>query len=214
MNIVLVGAPGSGKGTACAELVKDYGFVHISTGDLFRANIKNETKIGKIAKEYINKGLLVPDEVVLDMLKDRLSQPDCVNGVLLDGYPRNLQQVKSLDKICNVDLVLYLNANMETVVGRLSTRRSCEGCKEIFNTVRDHLTSDKCPKCGGKLVQRDDDKVESIKKRLKVYYEETLPIVDEYKSRGIAREINTNRSQDISYKEIRRAINEKLKQSR
>jgi len=211
MNIVLVGAPGSGKGTCSTELVKDYGFAHISTGDLFRENIKQQTKIGKIAQEYINKGMLVPDEVVVDMLKDRLSKPDAQNGILLDGYPRNLEQVKALDAICKVDLVLYLNASMETVVGRLSTRRMCKNCKSIWNTVRDHLTTNVCPGCGGELFQRDDDKVESIKKRIMVYYDETLPIVDEYKRRGIVAEINANNDQFTSYKEIKKVINEKRK---
>lgn len=210
MNIILVGAPGSGKGTACSALVRDYDFAHISTGDLFRANIKNNTEIGQIAKGYMDRGELVPDEVVVRMLKERMEQDDCKKGVLLDGYPRNLEQLKALDEICNVDLVLYLNASDETVVGRLSTRRVCLNCKAIWNTLRDNLTDNICRTCGSEIIQRDDDKEESIKNRLNVYYKETMPIVDEYRKRGIVAEIDANQEHSVSYKEIRKVIDEKL----
>ncbi|MDR2267689.1 MAG: adenylate kinase [Christensenellaceae bacterium] len=182
MKIVLLGAPGAGKGSQAELITKEYGIPHISTGDAFRSNIKAGTEIGLYAKSFMDKGLLVPDEVTVKIVEARLSQGDCASGFMLDGFPRSLVQAEFLDKITALDCVLNISVPFDVILKRLSGRRSCS-CGAIYNT--DSHKSDSCLKCGNTLFIRDDDKEEAIKKRLEVYQAITAPLVDYYAQKGI-----------------------------
>lgn len=182
MNLILLGAPGAGKGTQAAKLVEQFKFPHISTGDIFRQNIKDKTPIGLKAKEYIDKGQLVPDEVVISIVEDRIKQPDCQNGYLLDGFPRTVAQAEALDKITTIDKVININVDLEKLANRLEGRRVCSKCGETYNLSSYNFSQ--CSKCGGDLIQRDDDRPEAINQRLKVYTEQTAPLIDYYKKQN------------------------------
>jgi len=181
MNIILLGAPFSGKGTLAKKLVSDFGFVQISTGDLFRENIKNQTKVGVLAKKYIDQGQLVPDSVTITMLKERLAQKDCKKGVVFDGFPRTLAQAEELEKIAKVGAVIQLDVPFEIIKRRCLGRRICSKCGEIYNTST--YSESTCQKCGSPLFQRDDDNLETLNNRLEVYENMTTPLINFYADR-------------------------------
>ncbi|GGT32332.1 adenylate kinase [Streptomyces purpureus] len=192
MRIVLVGPPGAGKGTQAAYLAKNLAIPHISTGDLFRANISQGTELGLKAKSYMDAGELVPDEVTIGMAKDRMEQPDAVNGFLLDGFPRNVAQAEALDAMLEsesmkLDAVLDLEVPEDEVVKRIAGRRICRNdSAHVFHvTYSAPKTEGVCDACGGELYQRDDDSEETVRKRLEVYHTQTEPIIDYYKAQGL-----------------------------
>ncbi|MDE7256490.1 MAG: adenylate kinase [Clostridia bacterium] len=182
MNIVLLGAPGAGKGTQASLLEERFDLVHISTGDIFRANIKGGTPIGKLAKSYIDAGKLVPDEVTCDIVKDRLSKDDIKGGYMLDGFPRNLFQAAELDKFAQIDLCINIDVDMSLLMDRICGRRVCS-CGESYHvsTLNGEIN---CKKCGKPLYQREDDNPETVQKRLDTYFKETAPLVEYYKNQG------------------------------
>ena len=182
MNLILLGAPGAGKGTQAVRIAEKYGIPHISTGDIFRKNIKEQTPIGVTAKSYIDKGQLVPDEVTVEIVRLRLLEDDAKNGYLLDGFPRTLAQAEALDKIANIDTVINIDVDLDALSDRLTGRRVCSKCGESY-----HVSTKKdedCDKCGGKLMHRDDDKPETVANRLKVYTASTAPLIDYYSKQG------------------------------
>lgn len=192
MRIVLVGPPGAGKGTQAVRLAKTLHIPHISTGDLFRANISQATELGKLAKSYMDAGNLVPDEVTIAMAKDRMEQPDAVNGFLLDGFPRNVSQAEALDELLKtegikLDAVLDLEVSEEEVVKRIAGRRICrKDSSHVFHVTYSPAKQDGvCDVCGGELYQRDDDSEDTVRTRLEVYHTQTEPIIDYYKLQGL-----------------------------
>ena len=191
MFIVLLGAPGSGKGTVGKILAENLKLAHISTGDLFRENLKNETELGKEAKQYMDKGELVPDEVTIKMLKERLKANDVANGAVLDGFPRTGVQAISLDNMlaemdAKVDMALNIDVPFDEIVERIANRRSCRGCGEIYNVVfSPSKVEGVCDKCGGELYQREDQKPEVVENRLKVYSESAEELIKHYENAGI-----------------------------
>ncbi|MFE3633357.1 adenylate kinase [Streptomyces sp. NPDC059168] len=198
MRIVLVGPPGAGKGTQAVRLAEKLGIPHISTGDLFRANISRQTELGRLAKSYMDAGNLVPDEVTIAMAKDRMEQPDAVNGFLLDGFPRNVSQAGALDELLEsesikLDAVLDLEVPEEEVVKRIAGRRICRNdSSHVFHvTYSPAKREGVCDVCGGELYQRDDDSEETVRTRLEVYHTQTEPIIDYYKSQGLVRTISS-----------------------
>ncbi|GAA3120212.1 adenylate kinase [Streptomyces rameus] len=192
MRIVLVGPPGAGKGTQAVRLAEKLGIPHISTGDLFRANISRQTELGKLAKSYMDAGNLVPDEVTIAMAKDRMEQPDAENGFLLDGFPRNVSQAEALDQLLQsegitLDAVLDLEVPEDEVVKRIAGRRICRNdSSHVFHvTYSPPKKEGVCDVCGGELYQRDDDSEDTVRKRLEVYHTQTEPIIDYYKAQGL-----------------------------
>ncbi|MBB6421676.1 adenylate kinase [Streptomyces massasporeus] len=192
MRIVLVGPPGAGKGTQAAFLARNLSIPHISTGDLFRANISRQTELGKLAKSYMDAGNLVPDEVTIAMAKDRMEQPDAENGFLLDGFPRNVSQAEALDELLEaenmqLDAVLDLEVPEDEVVKRIAGRRICRNdSSHVFHvTYKQPAKDGVCDVCGGELYQRDDDSEETVRTRLEVYHTQTEPIIDYYKAQGL-----------------------------
>ncbi|HZB33053.1 MAG TPA: adenylate kinase [Streptosporangiaceae bacterium] len=190
MRIVLVGPPGAGKGTQAQFIASHLSVPKISTGDIFRANVSGGTPLGQKAREYMDRGDLVPDEVTIAMVRDRLAEDDAQEGFLLDGFPRNVPQAETLKKILSewdakVDLVLELVVDEDEVVRRLSGRRTCSRCGRIWHVLFDEKRDDVCDECGGRLFQRDDDKEEVVRHRLEVYQEQTAPLVSFYADEGI-----------------------------
>ena len=185
MNIILLGAPGAGKGTQATKISDKYGMPHISTGDIFRENIKNQTEIGMLAKSYIDKGQLVPDDVTCRIVEERLSRADCrEKGYLLDGFPRTIAQAEALDKITKIDAVVNINIDFSLLMNRLCGRRVCRDCGESYHvsTLNGATT---CARCGGELYQRKDDNPETVQSRLDVYTEQTAPLIDFYTKKGL-----------------------------
>ncbi|MBE5951353.1 MAG: adenylate kinase [Lachnospiraceae bacterium] len=196
MKIIMLGAPGAGKGTQAKRIAAKYGIPHISTGDIFRANLKNETELGKKAKEYMDQGLLVPDELTLELVMDRFAQDDCKNGYVLDGFPRTIPQAEALtkalaDKQDAVDFAINVDVPDEAIVSRMSGRRACLNCGGTYHVeFNPTKTEGICDACGGKLVLREDDKPETVLKRLNVYHEQTQPLIDYYSEQGILKEVD------------------------
>jgi adenylate kinase len=194
-NIVFVGAPGAGKGTQASLVARKLNLVHVSSGDLFRQALEQGTELGKKAKAFMEKGELVPDEITIGMVMERLSAPDYENGVILDGFPRNLSQVEALDNALGeqgktIDKVVSIGVREEELIHRLSGRWLCRQCQAVYNVVNSPpRVEGKCDKCGGQLYQRLDDKPETVKKRLDVYFTETAPLIDYYRSQGKLLEI-------------------------
>ncbi len=183
MKVILLGAPGAGKGTQAVRLAERYNIPHISTGDIFRSNIKERTPIGIVAKSYIDKGQLVPDEVTIQIVKERLEKDDCKNGYLLDGFPRTVSQAEALDGFSEIDNVVNIDVPLNKLMRRITGRRVCGKCGESYHI--DYLDgSTSCRKCDGELIQRADDNEETVGKRLEVYEKQTAPLIDHYKSKG------------------------------
>ena len=182
MNIILLGAPGAGKGTQASKLADKYKLLHISTGDIFRANIKGGTEIGKLAKSYIDAGKLVPDEVTCDIVKDRLTWEDVNSGYMLDGFPRNLFQAEELDKFAKIDVCLNIDVDKSLLLDRICGRRVCS-CGESYH-ISTLNGATKCAKCGAELYQRADDNPETVGARLDTYEKQTAPLIDYYKNQG------------------------------
>ena len=184
MNIILLGAPGAGKGTQATRISEKFGLPHISTGDIFRDNIKRQTEIGMLAKSYTDKGQLVPDEVTCEIVKGRLQNADCTDGYLLDGFPRNLFQAEELDKFSKVDAVINIDIDLSLLMDRLCGRRVCKECGESYHV---NFLNGKtvCEKCGGELYQRKDDNEETVGNRLSVYSEQTAPLIKFYSEKGV-----------------------------
>ena len=186
MKLIMLGAPGSGKGTQAKFIMEDYNIPQISTGDLLRSAILSGTELGLKAKEFMNTGKLVPDNLVLQLLKVRLSQQDCKNGFILDGYPRNLTQAQELKKITSIDLVINLDINYRLLIERITGRRTCKQCGAIFHIKYNPSKKDGiCDECSGKLYQRDDDTEETVKKRLNTYENKTIPLIEFYRQQRI-----------------------------
>ncbi|MBO5926898.1 MAG: adenylate kinase [Clostridia bacterium] len=183
MKIILLGAPGAGKGTQAKRLAEKYGIPHVSTGDIFRENIKKETPIGVVAKSYIDKGQLVPDEVTVEIVKQRLQEKDAENGYLLDGFPRNIFQAKELDKFSKIEKVIDINVDLNKLLERITGRRVCGKCGESYHvTMLNGSTT--CSHCGGELIGRPDDNEETVKSRLNVYEKQTAPLIEYYEKAG------------------------------
>lgn len=196
LKIIMLGAPGAGKGTQAKMLAEKYGIPHISTGDIFRANIKNGTELGAKAKEYMDKGLLVPDELVVDLIMDRFKADDCKNGYILDGFPRTIPQAEALDAALaangeKIDYAVNVEVPDENIVNRMSGRRACVGCGATYHIVYNPTKVEgKCDTCGADLILRDDDKPETVLNRLKVYHEQTQPLIDFYTKKGVIAEVD------------------------
>ena len=196
MKIIMLGAPGAGKGTQAKKIAAKYDIPHISTGDIFRANIKNGTELGNKAKTYMDQGLLVPDELVVDLVVDRVQQDDCKNGYVLDGFPRTIPQAEALDKALaalgdKVDYAIDVNVPDENIVNRMGGRRACVGCGATYHLVyAPTKTEGICDVCGKELILRDDDKPETVQKRLNVYHEKTQPLIDYYTKAGILKTVD------------------------
>ena len=196
MKIIMLGAPGAGKGTQAKMIAEKYGVPHISTGDIFRANIKNGTELGAKAKEYMDKGLLVPDELVVDLVIDRFKADDCAKGYILDGFPRTIPQAEALDKALaefgdKIDYAIDVNVPDENIVKRMGGRRACVGCGATYHLVyAPTKTEGICDVCGKELILRDDDKPETVQKRLNVYHEQTQPLIDYYTKAGILKTVD------------------------
>ena len=196
MKIIMLGAPGAGKGTQAKKIAEKYGIPHISTGDIFRANIKNQTELGMKAKGYMDQGMLVPDELTLELIMDRFTNDDCKNGYVLDGFPRTIPQAEALtkalaDKNDAVDYAINVDVPDEAIVTRMSGRRACLACGGTYHIKFNPTKVDGiCDACGGELVLRADDKPETVQKRLDVYHEQTQPLIDYYQTQNILKEVD------------------------
>lgn len=212
MRIVLLGAPGAGKGTQAKKLIEKYGMPQISTGDLLRAAVAAGTALGKEAKSYMDKGELVPDSVVLGMVEERLKQDDCKKGYILDGFPRNTAQAEALDKMLaalNMSLTAALSVDvpLDDLMKRLTGRRTCKSCGQMYNVYfKAPAKEGVCDKCNSELFQRDDDKEATIKKRLEVYTAQTEPLIGYYKNKGIVKSVSGTGSIDEIFKKVTEAL--------
>ncbi|MDI9646105.1 MAG: adenylate kinase [Archaeoglobales archaeon] len=215
MNLILLGAPGAGKGTQAKRLAEKYKIAHISTGDMLRDAVARGSDLGKKAKEYMDRGELVPDDIVIGIVKERLKEEDCRNGFILDGFPRTLKQAEALDKILlelgkEIDAVINIFVPEDEVVKRIAYRRSCRRCGAVYNLIYDPPKGDVCDKCGGDLYQRDDDKEEVVRERYRVYRNRTEPLIEYYRKRGKIIDVNGTRSIEDVFNEIVRSLPKKL----
>ena len=203
MNIVLLGAPGAGKGTQAAKLVEEFATPHISTGDILRAAVKNQTELGKKAKGYMDAGDLVPDSLIIDLMAERLREPDCEKGFILDGFPRTTAQAVALDDMLArlerpLDAALLVDVDPEVIIKRLTERRCCKECGYI-GTAADAT----CPKCDGEMYQRDDDNEATVRNRLDVYAKSTSPLIDYYKGKGLLKSVDGDRPVETVYVDVK-----------
>ena len=212
MKIIMLGAPGAGKGTQAKMIAETYKLPHVSTGDIFRANIKNGTELGKEAKAYMDKGELVPDELTVRILLDRVAQDDCKNGYVLDGFPRTIPQAEVLDAELNklgekVDFAIDVEVPDENIVKRMSGRRACLKCGATYHIV--HIpprTEGICDACGSELVQRNDDKEETVKNRLSVYHQQTQPLIDFYNNKGVLKTVDGTKDSAEVFEDIKKIL--------
>lgn len=212
MRLILLGPPGAGKGTQASSIVAEYGITHISTGDIFRHNIKNETELGKKVKSYLDKGQLVPDELTIDLVWDRLSKEDCKNGFLLDGFPRTINQAEALQKGLEerglkLDRVINIDVDKNILVKRLSGRRVCKNCGETYHV--DNKPSEKegvCDKCSGEVIQRADDNEKTVLDRIEVYENQTFPLIDFYKNLGLILTVDGTLSIEDVFSQIKESL--------
>ncbi|CDF58867.1 adenylate kinase [Thermobrachium celere] len=217
MRIVLLGPPGAGKGTQAKLIVQKYNIPHISTGDIFRKNIKEMTHLGIKAKEYIDKGQLVPDELTVEIVKDRIKEDDCKNGFLLDGFPRTVAQADALNDVLNslgtkLDHVININVDENNLIVRLTGRRVCPKCGASFHVAfNPPKVEGICDYCGAEVVQRADDSEETVKNRLSVYYKQTQPLIDYYTKNGLIRNINGEQEINEVFKEICNVLGSDIK---
>ena len=214
MKIIMLGAPGAGQGTQAKMIAEKCGIPHISTGDIFRANIKNGTELGAKAKEYMDKGLLVPDELVCDLVVDRIQQADCEKGYILDGFPRTIPQAEALENALNaieqkLDYAIDIDVPDENIINRMSGRRACVGCGATYHVLFNPTKVEgKCDVCGESLILRDDDKPETVKKRLDVYHTQTQPLIDFYTERKVLVEVDGTQSMDKVFDDIMKILGE------
>ena len=202
MRIILLGAPGAGKGTQAKRLSEKYNILHISTGDIFRENIKNSTEIGKIAKSFIDKGQLVPNDVTVEIVKERLEQEDCkAQGYLLDGFPRNIEQAIELDKFSKIDIVLNIDVDLNKLVKRITGRRVCPKCGASYHVTTLNGNT-LCSRCKTELILRDDDNEETVTKRIEVYNKQTAPLIEYYKNQGKLFAVDGNLGIDETFNQI------------
>ena len=212
MRLILLGPPGAGKGTQASSIVAEYGITHISTGDIFRHNIKNETELGKKVKSYLDKGQLVPDELTIDLVWDRLSKDDCKKGFLLDGFPRTINQAEALQKGLEerglkLDRVINIDVDKNILVKRLSGRRVCKNCGETYHvdnkpTLKDGV----CDKCSGEVIQRADDNEKTVLDRIEVYEKQTFPLIDFYKNLGLILTVDGTLSIEDVFSQIKESL--------
>jgi len=208
MKIIMLGAPGAGKGTQAKQIADKYSIPHISTGDIFRTNIKNGTELGKKAKQYMDQGALVPDELTCDLVMDRIQQDDCKNGFVLDGFPRTIPQAEALDAALGkinekMDYAIDVDVPDENIVNRMSGRRACLNCGATYHLISiPPKVEGICDRCGSEIVLREDDKPETVQKRLKVYHEQTQPLIDYYKNQGILKSVDGTQPMDEVFKAI------------
>ena len=208
MKIIMLGAPGAGKGTQAKKIAAKYEIPHISTGDIFRANIKNGTELGKKAKTYMDQGLLVPDELVVDLVVDRVQQADCAKGYVLDGFPRTIPQAEALDAALaklndKIDYAINVEVPDDNIINRMGGRRACLACGSTYHIVYAPTRVEGiCDRCGEKLVLRDDDKPETVKNRLNVYHNQTQPLIDYYSKQGKLAEVDGTQSMEDVFNAI------------
>lgn len=213
MKIVMLGVPGAGKGTQAKKIAAKYNVPHISTGDIFRANIKEGTELGNKAKSYMDQGLLVPDELTLELVMDRFAKDDCRNGYVLDGFPRTIPQAEALYNALKakgekMDYAINVAVPDEKIIDRMSGRRACVACGGTFHVVYNPTKVEGiCDLCGGKLILRDDDKPETVQKRLNVYHEQTQPLIDYYKNEGILMEVDGTQDVEDVFNDIVKILN-------
>lgn len=212
MKIIMLGAPGAGKGTQAKMIAKEYQIPHISTGDIFRANIKNNTELGQKAKTYMDKGLLVPDELVVDLVMDRFKEADCANGYVLDGFPRTIPQAEALQKALaaageKMDYAVNVEVPDDNIVRRMGGRRACVNCGATYHLKYSPTKVEGiCDACGSELILRDDDKPETVLKRLNVYHEQTQPLIDFYNKEGILVNVDGTQDIDVVFEDIKKLI--------
>lgn len=207
MNVVLLGAPGAGKGTQAQLIIDTYEIPHISTGDILRAAVANQTQLGLEAKKFMDAGDLVPDEVVIGLVKDRLAQPDTAHGFILDGFPRTTAQAVALDEELKdlgkaIDAAIAIDVDPEVIVGRLTSRRTCRGCGRITSVAE----GDSCRECGGQLYQRDDDNETTVRNRLEVYGKSTAPLIAYYGGQGVLHIIDGDRPVDVVWADVKSVL--------
>lgn len=207
MKLVIFGPPSAGKGTQAQKLSKRYGIPHVATGDLLREHVAKKTPIGVKVKEILDAGKLGPDDLIVQMIKERVSQPDCRNGYLLDGFPRTMNQARELEKMTDIDLVLNIVVDPEVLVERAVGRRICPRCAAVYHVRFNPPKNDGiCDKCGTPLIQRDDDKEETIRRRLKVYQEQTAPLIEHYRSKGKLVDIDGSKGIEGVFEQLVKAV--------
>lgn len=212
MKIIMLGAPGAGKGTQAKMISAKYGIPHISTGDIFRANIKNQTELGKKAKSYMDQGQLVPDELVVDLVADRIVQDDCAKGFVLDGFPRTIPQAEALDAALvsmntKIDYAIDVEVPDENIIERMGGRRACVGCGATYHIVYNSTKVEGvCDACGAKLILRDDDKPETVKERLSVYHTQTQPLIDFYEAKGCLKAVDGTQAIEAIFDQITKIL--------
>ena len=206
-KLIFLGPPASGKGTQASLIHKNFDIPQISTGDILRENVKENTDLGKQAKKYMDAGQLVPDDIIIDMMRDKLTKNVYENGFILDGFPRTIKQAEALESITSIDMVIFLNPPEEAILERITGRRVCEECDSVFHIkFNPPEKTGICDKCGGKLYQRDDDKEETVKKRVDAYNSQTKPLVSYYREKGILKTVEGDRSIDDIAKEVEKIV--------